>query len=301
MKGGIEILAEMFNKVKRGKGFPDDWKIAVICPVYKGRGKWGEPGNYRGISLLSVLCKIYSGILAGRLRDWLIHNKILSKFQAGFVKDKRSTDNIFVIETTVDRYLGVKRGCIYWCLVDLEKAFDSFDREALWFKMRKKGVSDNMVECIKKMYDNTKFCLKCGGNKVTDFVEQRRGVRWGCSLSPYLFIIFIDDIMGYISEGNVHAPVIGKVSILGLMFADNLAIGSFAANGLQRGIDQIVKYCGDWNLKCNLKKTKILVFKKGGKLKKNEKWFMYDILIEVVNEVKLSRNNPRKYWRMEQA
>jgi hypothetical protein len=67
------------------------------------------------------------------------------------------------------------------------------------------------------------------------------------------------------------------------MFADDLAIGSFTVIGLQRRIDQIVKYCGDWNLKYNLKKTKILVFKKGGKLKKNEKWFMYDLLIDVVN------------------
>jgi hypothetical protein len=61
------------------------------------------------------------------------------------VKDKRATDNIFVIKTTVDRYLRVKGGRIYWCLVHLEKAFDSIDREALWFTMRKKGVSDNMV------------------------------------------------------------------------------------------------------------------------------------------------------------
>jgi hypothetical protein len=74
--------------------------------------------------------------------------------------------------------------------------------------------------------------------------------------------------MDYISEGNVHTPVIGKMSIPGLMFADDLAIGSFTVSGLQRGIDQIVKYCGDWNLKYNLKKTKILVFEKGGKLKK---------------------------------
>jgi hypothetical protein len=85
---GIEILVEIFNEVKKGKDFPDDWKIAIICPVYKGKGKWGEPGNSRGISLLSVLGKIYFGILADRLRDWLINNKILSRFQAEFVKDK---------------------------------------------------------------------------------------------------------------------------------------------------------------------------------------------------------------------
>jgi hypothetical protein len=61
--------------------------------------------------------------------------------------------------------------------VDLEKAFVSIDREALWFKIRKKGVSDNMVECLKKMYDDTKFCVKCSGDEVTDFVKRRKGVR----------------------------------------------------------------------------------------------------------------------------
>jgi hypothetical protein len=131
-----------------------------------------------------------------------------------------------------------------------------------------KGVSDNAVECIKKMYNSTKFCMKCSGDQVTDFVKQGRGVRQGCNLSCYLINILIGDIMDYISEGNVHAPITGKMSIPGLLFADSLAIESFTINGLQRGIDQIVKYCSDWNLICNLKKNKILVFKKGRKLKK---------------------------------
>jgi phage antirepressor YoqD-like protein len=66
------------------------------------------------ISPVSVLCKIYSGIPAGRLRDWLINNKILSRFQAGFVKDKRTTDNIFPIKTTVDRYLKEVFIVVWW-------------------------------------------------------------------------------------------------------------------------------------------------------------------------------------------
>jgi hypothetical protein len=50
--------------------------------------------------------------------------------------------------------------------------------------VRRKVVSDNMVECIKKMYNCTKFCVKCGDDEVTDFVEQRRCIRQGYILSP---------------------------------------------------------------------------------------------------------------------
>jgi hypothetical protein len=49
--GGIEILVEMFNKVKKRKGFPDDWKITIVCPIYKGRGKWGDLVTLEGSHL----------------------------------------------------------------------------------------------------------------------------------------------------------------------------------------------------------------------------------------------------------
>jgi hypothetical protein len=81
-------------------------------------------------------------------------------------------------------------------------------------------------------------------------------------LNPYLFNIFIDDVTDYINAGNVHAPIREKMSIRGLLLADDLYIGLFALNGLHKGTDQVVKFCSDWNLKYNLKKTKILVLRK---------------------------------------
>jgi hypothetical protein len=100
-----------------------------------------------------------------------------------------------------------------------------------------------------------------------------------------LFNIFIDDMIDYISETDIHAPAVGKMSIPGLLFADDLTIGSVTVAGLQRGIDNLTKYCKDWSLKFNLKKTKILVCKKGGKLKKNDRWSMENQQIEVVKEI----------------
>jgi hypothetical protein len=139
------------------------------------------------------------------------------------------------------------------------------------------------------MYDGIKICVKCGESEVTDFIEQKRGVRQGCSLSPYLFNIFIDDIIDYIDKGNLHAPVIGMTTIPGLLFADELAFASFIINGLQKAVDQVTSYCKEWSLKCNLNKTKIVVFKKGGKLKRGESWYASDHKIEVVDEINYLR------------
>jgi hypothetical protein len=78
---GIKILTNLFNKVKNKNEFHSDRKVAIICPIYKVEGSPQEPGNYRGISLLSVLGKIFSGILADRLRDWLSNHEVLSSFK----------------------------------------------------------------------------------------------------------------------------------------------------------------------------------------------------------------------------
>jgi hypothetical protein len=74
-----------------------------------------------------------------------------------------------------------------------------------------------------------------------------------------LFNIFIDDVI------DIHMRQLWA----GLLFADDLAIGSVTVTGVQKGADNLTKYCKDWSLKCNLKRTKILVCKKRGKLKKS--------------------------------
>jgi hypothetical protein len=74
-----------------------------------------------------------------------------------------------------------------------------------------------------------------------------------------------------------------------MLFADDLAFSSFTINSLQKTIDQVLEHCREWKLKCNLNKTKTLVCKKGGKLKKDEKWFVNDYQIEVANEINYLR------------
>jgi hypothetical protein len=62
---------------------------------------------------------------------------------------------------------------LYWCFVDFEKAFGSVHREALWYRLRRNGISDKIVKCNK---EGVNFCEKCGEGEVMDFIEPKRGV-----------------------------------------------------------------------------------------------------------------------------
>jgi hypothetical protein len=74
--------------------------------------------------------------------------------------------------------------------------------------------------------------------------------------------------------------------LLGLLSTDDLAVSSFTSNGLQKEINQIVMYCKEWNFKCNLSKSKILIFRKGGILKNAERCNMRGKNIEIIDKVK---------------
>jgi hypothetical protein len=88
-------------------------------------------------------------VLAKRLNDWMENRGAISECQMGIRKCRRTTDNIFIIRTIIDKYLPRKRGKVYWMFVDLQKAFDSVVREALWWKLGRKRVSAKFIEAIR--------------------------------------------------------------------------------------------------------------------------------------------------------
>jgi hypothetical protein len=121
----------------------------------------------------------------------------------------------------------------------LQKAFDTVVREALWWKLEKKGLSTNFIEGVKGICKNLKISVKLEVNRVLDVFDSNTGFKQGCSLSPALFNIFIDEILDRLEEANTHPPVIRKRQIVGILFADDLAVWATSIIGLQRAISFI--------------------------------------------------------------
>ena len=110
-----------------------DWVCACIVPLYKGKGDVHECGNSRGISLLSVVGKLYGRILINRIRDKT--ETVISEVQSGFRKGRGCTDQIFIVRQICEKYLA-KGKDVYFAFLDLEKAYDRVDRDAMWDVLR---------------------------------------------------------------------------------------------------------------------------------------------------------------------
>jgi hypothetical protein len=125
---------------------------------------------------------------------------------------------------------------------------------------------------------------------IDQIVKYCEGWRLKCNLNKSKIIVFkkegrLKKNVRWTMHGNNIEVVDGDVTIPRLLYADDLAIGAFTVNCMQKAIDQIVKYCEGWRVKFNLNKTKIIVFKKGGRLKKNVRWTMHGNNTEVVDEI----------------
>ena len=115
--------------------FPKQLSIGLITAVYKSGDK-SDMSNYRGITVVSVIAKLFAMILDHRIAVWAEDEGIKAKGQAGFRKDFRTTDNIFVLKSLIDKQKqtrqGKASGKLYCCFVDFKKAFDTVPRGLLW-------------------------------------------------------------------------------------------------------------------------------------------------------------------------
>jgi hypothetical protein len=92
----------------------------------------------------------------------------------GFRTGRRAVDNIFILRTTIDKYLLRKRDKVYWLFVHLQKTFDTVVREVLWWKLGKKGISRKFIEGVEGIYKNVNNRLINATVNVNEYEVLRR-------------------------------------------------------------------------------------------------------------------------------
>jgi len=281
-------LCNLYNKIFESSDFPEEWSKAIVCSLHKG-GNVNCESNYRGISLLSICGKVFTKILNNRLVSWAKLTGHFYEEQAGYREGYSTTDHIFSLYSLAEKYLSKPNGRCYVLFVDLSKAFDKIPHGLLWHRLLKIGLHGNVIKVIRSMYSQLKSCVRIeNSNRLTEWFECHMGTRQGCMLSPFLFTMYLNELIENITDGNVRGIYVSEEfpNVCMLCYADDMANCADVVSQLQHQINTLEEYCDKYGMMVNLAKTKVVVFRNGGPLRKNEKWFYKGETIECVSVYK---------------
>lgn len=262
----MALLVKLLNACLSSGIYP--WTTSFITPIPKGGDKY-DPNNYRAIAIGSAVGKLYSSILLNRLVTFRnLHCKDPPN-QLGFCKDAQCNDHIFTLRTVYEKFVVKKKTKVISCFVDFAKAFDSLSREALLYKIVNLGITGKFFKTLRNMYQNTCSRVKLI-NKLSKSIDHNNGVEQGHPLSPELFKLFIRELSALLNAASKNPdmkfPHLSSALVNHLLWADDLVLLALDEKSLQALLTILGKFCEDWGLVVNLKKTKILTFTRSGRL-----------------------------------
>ena len=170
-----------------------------------------------------------------------------------------------------------QKGRFYSVFVDFSKAFDSVPHLHLFYSLVQEGFHGKILCVLRDMYNKLKSSILASNGDISDSFSCSIGTRQGCQISPFMFIFYLNELSKQVRLNECKGIFVDeyhpKVNLL--LFADDLVLFGDNIGHLQELLDNLHFFCKRWGLVVNMSKTKFMVFRNGGIIKKNEKLF-YD-------------------------
>ena len=214
IKDIIELIAtpltHLFNlSITRGI-FPQAFKVAKVVPLFK-KGVTTDPANYRPISLINVIAKIFEKLLKTRLVKFLEENNVIDSHQFGFQNRISTQDALFKVTEEMYHKLDQGEKVVLTCL-DVAKAFDSISKTTLAEKMEKTGIRGLALSLFMSYIENREQEVHIGDAISDSAIIRDFGCSQGTSIGPIIFLIYVNNLAAQDYLGELY------------MFADDVAL-----------------------------------------------------------------------------
>uniref|UniRef100_A0A803TK36 Reverse transcriptase domain-containing protein n=1 Tax=Anolis carolinensis TaxID=28377 RepID=A0A803TK36_ANOCA len=298
-------LQKVMNRILEGEKVPQTWENANIVLIPKKNTDNAKVSNYRPISLLNVDYKIFTSVLAERLKKVLAER--INEDQCGFLPGRQQKENIRILLNAIEYYEKNRQKEIAFLFLDAEKAFDSVNWFCMFEILSEMDIGHYFQNAIRNIYTKQRARIIING-QLSDTLEIKKGTRQGCLLSPLLFILTLDILMETIRKNRELKGLSTKNnSYKTRAYADDIVcIIEEPTDKIKRWLDVIEKFGEIAGIKINRGKTKILTKnisqshkeelqqKTGIEIVKKVKYLGIEL---TASNVQLQKNNYSKKWK----
>ena len=243
-------LAVIFNFSLETGNFPECWKKADVIPIFKKDDKQ-LASNYRPISLLSCIGKLFERVIFKYTYNFLHENQIFYNLQSGFLPGHSTEYQLIEMYHSICQNLDNRKNtCVVFC--DFSKAFDRVWHRGLLFKLREYGIKGVLLNWFKSYLTNRQQRVLVGSDKST-YMTINAGVPQGSVLGPLLFLIYVNDISNSLTS-------------ITRLFADDTSLqhSSDSSDDIEHVVNsdmnKLHQWSNQWLMRFNPKKTDVMLF-----------------------------------------
>ncbi|KAJ9528810.1 hypothetical protein QJQ45_000044 [Haematococcus lacustris] len=229
---------------------PTAWKTSDTCLLYKDKGQETDLNSYRPVGLANTVYKLWTSLITKTLSEYAEANGMLSKNQAGFRSHRNTTQQLQMLVMALED-AKLAKADIYALLVDFTSAFNTTCQDKLLWIMHDLGFPTDATDAVKDLYTGatTRFKTPYGH---TDPVSVNRGTIQGDSLSPFLFLIYIEPLLRWLQVGargykfkSATADSGERATVSSIDYADDIAILCNTLRNLRCQADKLSAF-SDW-------------------------------------------------------
>jgi len=271
----IVRLQKIFNKCLENCYFPQCWKHAIVILFEKPGTENIMPQNWRPISLLPSIGKLFERIIKNRL---IKHIPFIPDFQFGF-RDKHNTSQQLLRTIEFSAAALEKKKSVAVLAIDIKKAFDTVYHDGLIHKMIKYKMPDNIILIMNSFLRNRTFQVNVKGN-LSSIKKIEASVPQGSVIGPVAFNIFVSDFPTWQDNNHITSQFADDTTILECAKNPNKAI-----ENLQSKVFDIENWCTLYKIALNGSKSKLLLIRRNRK-PITETIEIFDEEVERVDELK---------------